>query len=97
LRNHGRASLLDRRGVFVLFVDIVCASRIAAMRMHFADGIGGDVVAGSGLMRVACIIFGSAPGVFACVLRRWVRGLVCRICVEVGLFVKGVPHASLTL
>jgi hypothetical protein len=70
LHNCGRASLLDRCGVFVLFVDIVCASRIAVMRMRFTDGIGGDVVAGSGLMRVTCIIFGSAPGVFARVLRR---------------------------
>jgi hypothetical protein len=70
LRNHGRASLLDHRGIFVLFMDIVRASRIAAMCMHFTDGIGGDVVAGSGSMRVARIIFGSTPGVFACVLRR---------------------------
>jgi hypothetical protein len=68
LRNSGRTSLLDRHGIFVLFVDIICASRIAVMR--FTDGVGGDVVVGSGLMRVACIIFGSAPGVFACVLRR---------------------------
>jgi hypothetical protein len=70
LRNRGRASLLDGCGIFVLFVDVVRASRIAAMRMCFADGIGGDVAAGSGLMRVACIIFGSASGVFACVLHR---------------------------
>jgi hypothetical protein len=63
LRNRRRASLLDHRGVFVLFVDIVRASSIAVMRMHFADGVGGDVVAGSGLMRFACVIFGSAPGV----------------------------------
>jgi hypothetical protein len=70
LHNRGRASLLDRCGIFVLFVDIVRASRIAAMRMHFADGIGGDAVARSGSMRVARVIFGSAPGVFAHVLRR---------------------------
>ncbi len=70
LRNLRRASLLDRRGVLVLFVDIICTSRIAATGMRFVDGIGGDVVSGSGSMRVACIIFGSAPGVFACVLRR---------------------------
>ncbi len=68
LRNLGRASLLDR-GILVLFVDIICTSRIAAMRMRFVDGIGGDMVAGSGSMRVACIIFGIPPGVFACVLR----------------------------
>ncbi len=70
LHNHGRASLLDHCGVFVLFVDSVCTSCIAAMRMHFADGVGGDVVAGSGSMRVACIIFGSTLGVFARVLHR---------------------------
>ncbi len=70
LRNCGRASLLDHRGIFVLFVDIVRASRIAAMRMRFADGIGGDMVAESGSMRGARVIFGSAPGVFACVLHR---------------------------
>ncbi len=70
LRNRGRASLLDRRGMFVLFVDNVCASRLTAMCMRFTDGIGGDVVAGSGSMRVACIIFGSAPGVFTRVLHR---------------------------
>jgi hypothetical protein len=40
------------------------------MRMRFVDGVGGDMVAGSGSMRVARIIFGSAPGVFACVLHR---------------------------
>ncbi len=71
LHKGGRASLLDRCGVFVLFIDIVCASRIAGMRMHFADGIGGDVVVGSGLMRVARIIFGSAPGVFFPPFLRW--------------------------
>jgi hypothetical protein len=70
LRNRGRVSLLDCRGVFVLFVDIVCASRIAVMRMRFTNGIGGDVVAGSGLMRFVCVILGSAPGVFACILHR---------------------------
>ncbi len=70
LRILRRASLLDRHGVLVLFVDIICASRIAAMRMRFVDGVGGDVAAGSGLMRVAQVIFGSAPGVFACVLHR---------------------------
>jgi hypothetical protein len=70
LRNHRRASLLDCRGIFVLFVDIVHASRIAAIRMRLADGVGGDVVAGSGSMRVACVILGRAPGVFAHVLRR---------------------------
>jgi hypothetical protein len=70
LRNRGRASLLDRRGIFVLFIDIVHASCIAMMHMRFADGVGGDVVVGSGSMRVAHVIFGSAPGVFACILRR---------------------------
>ncbi len=70
LRNLGRASLLGRCGVLVLFMDIIRASPIAAMRMRFVDGVGGDIVAGSGLMRVARVIFGSAPGVFACVLRR---------------------------
>jgi hypothetical protein len=70
LRNRGKASLLDHCGIFVLFVDIVCTSRIAAMRMRFADGVGRDVVAGSGSIRVACIIFGSTPGVFACILHR---------------------------
>jgi hypothetical protein len=64
--NRGRASLLDHRGIFVLFMDIVCTSCIAAMHKRFADGVGVDVVAGSGSMRVACVIFGSAPGVFAC-------------------------------
>ncbi len=70
LHNRGRASLLDRCGVFVLFMDIVRASHIAVMRMRFVDGVGGDVVVGSGSMRVARVIFGSAPGVFACILRR---------------------------
>ncbi len=70
LRNRGRASLLDCHCIFVLFVDIVCTSRIAVMRMCFADGIGGDVVVGSGLMRITCIIFGSAPGMFARILHR---------------------------
>ena len=70
LRNRGWASLLDRCGVFVLFMDIVRASHIAVMRMRFTNGIGGDVVAGSGLMRFVCVILGSAPGVFACILRR---------------------------
>jgi hypothetical protein len=62
LRNRGRASLLDRRGIFVLFVDIVRASCIAVMRMRFADGVGGDVVVGSGSMRVAWVILGAPLG-----------------------------------
>ncbi len=66
LRNRIRASLLDRRGIIVLYVDIVHALRIAAMRVRFADGGGGDVVARSGSMRVACVICGSTPG--ACLL-----------------------------
>ncbi len=70
LCNCGRASLLDPRGIFVLIMDIVCASRIAVMCFRFADGIGGEVVAGSGLMRVACITFWSAPGVFSRILHR---------------------------
>ncbi len=70
LRNRGRACLLDRHGIFVLFVDVVRALRVATMRVRFTDGSGGDVVAGIGSMRVAHVICGSTPGVFARVLRR---------------------------
>ncbi len=70
LRNRGRVSLLERRGVFVLLVDMWCVSHAFMMCVHFADGGGGDRMAGMGLMRVACMILGSAPGVLACVLRR---------------------------
>jgi hypothetical protein len=70
LRNCGRVSLLERRGVFVLFVVMVCASRAFTMPVRFADGGGRDGMSGMGLMRVARVILGSAPGVFARVLRR---------------------------
>jgi hypothetical protein len=70
LCNHGRVSLLERRDIFVLLVDMMRASRTFMMRVHSVDGGGGDGMAGMGSMRVACMILGSAPGVLARVLRR---------------------------
>ena len=70
LCNRGRVSLLERCGIFVLLVDMVCVSRAFMMRVHSVDGGEGDGMAGMGLMRVACVILGSAPGVLAWVLRR---------------------------
>ncbi len=69
LRNRGRVSLLERRGVFVLLVNMWCASPFI-MCVRFADGGRGDGMAGMGLMKVARVILGNAPGVFACVLRK---------------------------
>ena len=65
-----RVSLLERCGVFVLLVDMMRASRAFMMRVHSADGGGGDGMAGMGSMRVACVILGSASGVLAWVLSR---------------------------
>ncbi len=70
LRNRGRVSLLECRGVFVFLVDMWHASRAFMMHVHFADRGGGDRMASMGSMRVACMILGSAPGVSARVLRR---------------------------
>ncbi len=70
LCNCGRASLLERCGVFVLLVDMTHASRAFMMHVCSADGGGGDGMAGMGSMRVACMILGSALGVLARVLRR---------------------------
>ncbi len=70
LCNRKRVSLLERRGVFVLLVDMMHASRTFMMRVRFTDGGGGDGMASMGSMRVACAILGSAPGVLAWVLCR---------------------------
>ena len=70
LRNRGRVSLLECRGVFVLLVDMMHASRVFMMRVRFTDGGGGDGMAGMGSMRVAQVILGNAPGVLAWVLHR---------------------------
>ena len=70
LRNRGRVSLLEPHGVFVLLVDMWCASRAFMMPARFADGGGGGGMANMGLMRVAHMILGSAPRVLACVLCR---------------------------
>ncbi len=70
LRNCGRVSLLECRVVVVLLVDMMHASCTFMMRVHSVDGGEGDGMAGMGLMRVACVILGSAPGVLARVLRR---------------------------
>ncbi len=69
VRKCGRVSLLERCGVFVLLVDMWHASPFI-MHVRFANGGGGDRMAGMGSMRVACVILGSAPGVLACVLRK---------------------------
>ncbi len=63
----GRVSLLERRGIFVLLVDVWHASRVM-MQVRFADVGEGDGMAGMGSMRVACVILGSANGVLACIL-----------------------------
>jgi hypothetical protein len=70
LCNRRRVSLLEHRGVFVLFVDMMRASHAFMMHVHSADGGGGDGMASMGSMRVACVILGSAPGVLARVLCR---------------------------
>ncbi len=70
LCNCGRVSLLECRGVFVLLVDMMCASHTFMMHVRFTDGGGGDGMASMGSMRVACVILGRAPGVLAWVLRR---------------------------
>ncbi len=70
LCNCGRVSLFERHGIFVLLVDMMCASRAFMMHVRFADGGGGDGMTGMGSMRVARVILGSAPGVLAWVLRR---------------------------
>ncbi len=70
LCNRGRVSLLEHCGIYVLLVDMMRASRAFMMRVCFADGGGGDGMAGMGSMRVARVILGSAPGVLARVLHR---------------------------
>ncbi len=70
LRNLGRVSLLERRGVFVLLADMWHASCTFMMCVRFAGGGGGDGMAGMGSMRVARVILGSVPGVLVRVLCR---------------------------
>ncbi len=70
LCNRGRVSLLECRGIFVLLVDMMRASRAFMMHVCSANGGGGDGMAGMGSMRVAHVILGSAPGVLARVMRR---------------------------
>jgi hypothetical protein len=70
LCNHGRVSLLERRGDFGLLVDMWRASHTFMMCVCFADGGGEDGMAGMGLMRVARVILGSVLGVLVRVLRR---------------------------
>ncbi len=66
----GRVSLLECRGVFVLLVDMMRASRAFMMCVHSADGGGGDKMASMGSMSVTCMVLGSTPRVLAWVLRR---------------------------
>ncbi len=70
LCKRGRVSLLERRGIFVLLVDMMHASHAFMMRVRSMDVGGGDEMAGMGSMRVARVMLGSAPGVLARVLRR---------------------------
>ncbi len=66
---------MERRGVFVLDGDVLHALLAFIMRALFAYVVGGDGggvgrMAGNGLMSVARVIVGSAPGVLAHVLCR---------------------------
>ncbi len=91
LHNHGRESLLERRGIFVLLVDMWRASHAFMMCVCFADRGGGDGMAGMGLMRVALRDFGECSrGVGSC-LAQVSAHFVWRTRVEVGLFTVVVP------
>jgi hypothetical protein len=68
--NRGRVSLLERRGIFVLMVDMMRVSRAFMMHVRFADGGGEDGMASMGSMRVTHVILWSAPRVLAWVLPR---------------------------
>jgi hypothetical protein len=70
LCNQGRVSQLECGDIFVLLVDMMHASHALMMRVRSTDEGGGDRMAGMGSMRVACVIWGSAPEVLAWVLRR---------------------------